>query len=284
MPSTPLAYFLWIFIPLVQVALLVILRKRKLYEDHSMFFTYTLFQVVAAVLDVVAYKFAGYETYFYVYWVRIALSVGLGFFVIKEVFTNMLKPYAGLRDAGILLFRWAAAVLVLISVLSYASGSGSGAARILREVVTMERNVRFIQCGLLLFVVMCSNYIGASWRSLSSGIAFGFGSFAAVDLLISNALLARGYFFNPDTAAIAGQVAYAGAVITWFTYAMLPKREEAGVREMAYRPVVDRWNQAAMLLMNTGASQAPTPQTYLSDIERTVEAQFMTPSMTFVRN
>ena len=272
MPSTPLAYFHWIFITLVQVALLVVLRKRNLYEDHSMFFTYTLFQVIAAVLDVVAYKFAGYETYFYVYWVRIALSVGLGFFVIKEVFTNMLKPYAGLRDAGILLFRWAAAVLVLISVLSYASGSGSGAARILREVVTMERNVRFIQCGLLLFVVMCSNYIGASWRSLSSGIAFGFGSFAAVDLLISNALLSRGYFFNPDTAAIAGQIAYAGAVLTWFTYTMLPQRAESGVREMAYRPVVDRWNQAAMLLMNTGASQAPTPQTYLSDIERTVEA------------
>ncbi len=272
MPSTPLAYFLWIFIPLVQVALLVVLRKRKLHEDHSMFFTYTLFQVVAAVLDVVAFKFAGYETYFYVYWVRIALSVGLGFFVIKEVFTNMLKPYAGLRDAGILLFRWAAAVLILISVLSYASGSGSGAARILREVVTMERNVRFIQCGLLLFVVMCSNYIGASWRSLSSGIAFGFGGFAAVDLLISNALLARGYFFNPDTAAIAGQIAYACAVITWFTYTTLPQRADAGVREMAYRPVVDRWNQAAMLLMNTGASQAATPQTYLSDIERTVEA------------
>ena len=272
MPSTPLAYFLWIFIPLVQVALLVVLRKRTLHEDHAMFFTYTLFQVIAAILDVVAYKFAGYETYFYVYWVRIALSVGLGFFVIKEVFTNMLKPYAGLRDAGILLFRWAAAVLVLISVLSYASGSGSGAARILREVVTMERNVRFIQCGLLLFVVMCSNYIGASWRSLSSGIAFGFGGFAAVDLLISNALLARGYFFSPETAAVAGQIAYAAAVITWFTYTMLPQRAESGVREMAYRPVVDRWNQAAMLLMNTGASQAPTPQTYLSDIERTVEA------------
>jgi hypothetical protein len=272
MPSTPLTYFLWIFIPLVQVALLVVLRKRKLYEDHSMFFTYTLFQVIAAVLDVIAFKFAGYETYFYVYWVRIALSIGLGFFVIKEVFTNMLKPYAGLRDAGILLFRWAAAVLILISVLSYVSGTGNGAARILREVVTMERNVRFIQCGLLLFVVMCSNYIGFSWRSLSSGIAFGFGFFAAVDLLISNALMTRGYFFSQETASLAGQVAYACAVIMWFTYSMLPQPEQKAVHAMAYRPVVDRWNQAAMLLMNTGASTAPAPQTYLSDIERTVEA------------
>ena len=272
MPSTPLAYFLWVFIPLVQVALLVVLRKRKLSADHSMFFTYTLFQVIAAILDVVAYKFAGYETYFYTYWVRIALSIGLGFFVIKEVFSNMLKPYAGLRDAGILLFRWAAAVLVLISVLSYVSGTGNGAARILREVVTMERNVRFIQCGLLLFVVMCSNYIGVSWRSLSSGIAFGFGFFAAVDLLISNALMTRGYFFSAESAALAGQIAYACAVILWFTYSMLPQPELKAVREMAYRPVVDRWNQAAMLLMNTGASNAPAPQTYLSDIERTVEA------------
>jgi hypothetical protein len=272
MPSTPLAYLLWVLGPIFQIAILVVMRKRDLQRDYSMFFTYTLFQVIGTILDVIAYKFAGYDTYFYTYWVHTALGIGLGFFVIKEVFANMLKPYAGLRDAGVLLFRWAAAILILISVLSYASGSGSGAARILREVVSMERNVRFIQCGLLLFVVMCSNYIGASWRSMSSGIAFGFGSFAAVDLLISNALLARGYFFSPETAALAGQIAYAGAVITWFTYAMLPQRAEAGVREMAYRPVVDRWNQAAMLLMNTGASQAPTPQTYLSDIERTVEA------------
>ena len=179
MPSTPLAYVLLLFIPLVQVAILVAMRKRNLQGDYSMFFTYTLFQVIGTFLDVAAYKFAGYETYFYTYWIHTALGIGLGFFVIKEVFANMLKPYAGLRDAGILLFRWAAAVLILISVLSYVSGTGNGATRILREVVAMERNVRFIQCGLLLFVVMCSNYIGVSWRSLASGIAFGFGSFCA---------------------------------------------------------------------------------------------------------
>jgi hypothetical protein len=271
MPSTPLAYVLWIFIPMVQVATLFVMRKRDLQRDYSMFFTYTLFQVIGAIIDVIAYKFAGYETFFFTYWVRTALGIGLGFFVIKEVFTNMLKPYAGLRDAGVLIFRWAAAILVLFSVISYAAGEGNSASRILRQIVLMERNVRFIQCGLLIFVVMCSNYIGISWRNLSSGIAFGFGAFAVVDLLISNALLTRGYFVSRHLAAVVGQLAYAGAVITWFTYTMLPHRQESGVRQMAYRPVVDRWNQAAMLLMNSGGA-APAPQTYLSDIERTVEA------------
>jgi hypothetical protein len=256
---------------MVQVATLFVMRKRDLQRDYSMFFTYTLFQVIGAIIDVIAYKFAGYETFFFTYWVRTALGIGLGFFVIKEVFTNMLKPYAGLRDAGVLIFRWAAAILVLFSVISYAAGEGNSASRILRQIVLMERNVRFIQCGLLIFVVMCSNYIGISWRNLSSGIAFGFGAFAVVDLLISNALLTRGYFVSRHLAAVVGQLAYAGAVITWFTYTMLPHRQESGVRQMAYRPVVDRWNQAAMLLMNSGGA-APAPQTYLSDIERTVEA------------
>jgi hypothetical protein len=272
MPSTPLAYFLWVLGPIFQVAILVTMRKRDLHRDYPMFFTYTLFQVIGTILDVIAYKFGGYATYFYTYWIHTALGIGLGFFVIKEVFTNMLKPYAGLRDAGVLIFRWAAALLILISVMSYASGTGNGAARILREVVTMERNVRFIQCGLLLFVVMCSNHIGVSWRSMSSGIAFGFGFFAAVDLIISNALLSKGYFFSRQLAPIAGQLAYASAVILWFTYSMLPQPEQKAVREMVYRPIVDRWNQAAMLLMNTNGNQASAPQTYLSDIERTVEA------------
>lgn len=271
MPSSPLTYALWFLGTIAPLFAAVCMQRRKLHSEFSSFFTYCLFQVVGSVCLFGISRLATPESYFYAYWVYTALGIGLGFFVIREVFTSILKPYAGLRDAGMLLFRWASVLLIVFSAMSYVSGSGSGMARVVREIVVMERNIRFIQCGLLLFVVLCSNYLNASWKSLASGIAFGFGLFATTDLLISNALIARGYFFSPVAAALIGQCSYVGATVIWSSYALLAPAERKVSRELTYRPVVDRWNQAAMLIMNSEGA-APSPHTYLSDIERTVEA------------
>jgi hypothetical protein len=270
MPSSPLAIFLWFLGPALQLIAAVQLCRRGVHKTFSTFFTYCLFQVVYSCTLFGVYKFGTPETYFFAFWVGTALAIGLGFFVIKEAFENMLKPYAGLRDAAMLIFRWAAGVLILLSVISYVAGSGSGLARIVREIVVLERNVRFIQCGLLLFVVMCSNHLNISWKSLPCGIAFGFGLFAANDLIVSNMLASRGWIFNDVTIKLIGQTVWSLSTVIWFGYACVAK-SEAKVHEMAYRPTLDRWNQAAMLIMNSEGVQ-PADHSYLSDIERTVEA------------
>jgi hypothetical protein len=269
-PSSPLAYFFWFLGTALPLVTVVGMRQRKSHVGFPTFFTYCLFQVVNSLLLFGVYKTGSVESYFYAYWVGTALGIGLGFFVIKEAFENMLKPYAGLREAAMLIFKWAAAILVLFSVISYVQGSGSGLSRVLREVTVMERNVRFIQCGLLLFVVMCSNYLNITWKSLPCGIAFGFGLFAANDLIVSNMLASQGWLFNHTTIKLFGQVIWSVSTILWCGYAWTAKAE-AKVHNMVYRPVLDRWNQAAMLIMNSDAQLNPD-HSYLSDIERTVEA------------
>jgi hypothetical protein len=150
-------------------------------------------------------------------------------------------------------------------------GSGSGLARVLREITVLERNVRFVQCGLLLFVVMCSNHLNISWKSLPCGIAFGFGLFAANDLITSNMLAAQGWLFNQNSIILLGQVVWSVSTIIWLSYAWAAQADSVKVHNMVYRPVLDRWNQAAMLIMNSEGVQ-PADHSYLSDIERTVEA------------
>jgi hypothetical protein len=142
----------------------------------------------------------------------------------------------------------------------------------------MQRNITLIQSGLLLFVVMCSNYLSFSWKSFPCGVAFGMGIYASMDLIVSNIMVYRGLFTqSKPVLTLLMQVCWLIASAVWLTYSMRAKVEHATVRELAYHPVVDRWNQAAMLIMNSEAAE-PVEHTYLSDIERTVESVLATSS------
>lgn len=270
MPSSPLTYVPWFLGPAIQLAAIIFMKRRRLYESYSVFFTYNIFSVVTSLVLFAIHATGNDEAYFLAYWVNSALTIGLGFFVIREVFINMLKPYVGLRDAGMLLFRWAALLLVLFSAASYASGKGSGLARIIREITVMERNILLIQCGLLLFVVMCSNYLNISWKGLPCGIAFGFGAFAVNDLLVANMLPLRGWVVEQHTITVISQFVWCASTAVWLGYTIFAQAEKKLVHDLAFRPAVDRWNQAAMLIMNSEPD--PDAHTYLSDIERTVES------------
>jgi hypothetical protein len=271
MPSSLITNALWFLGVLLPLAAAVCMKRRRLDREYPTFFTYNVFQSLGGTLLFFISHFGTPESYFYAYWVNTGLGAGLGFYVIREAFNHMLKPYPGLRDAGILLFRWAAVLLVFFAALSYVDGNGSGLGRVLHEITIMQRNVLLIQSGLLLFVVMCSNYLNLTWKSFPAGIAIGMGLFAATDLIISNFLATRGFSFSKPSLALLMQISWAASSAMWFVYALVSKPERAVEKTLTYNPLVDRWNQAAMLLMNSEAAPA-SEHTYLSDIERTVES------------
>src|SRR4051812_24219492 len=103
MPSSPLTYFLWFFPPLLLVAAAIGMKKRNLSDSFPVFFTYCCFQVIGALILFGIHRLGTQQGYFLAYWVNTGLGTGLGFFVIREAFNHMLKPYPGLRDAGMLL-------------------------------------------------------------------------------------------------------------------------------------------------------------------------------------
>ena len=53
---------------------------------------------------------------FYVFWSCTAVNLALAFRIIHEVFVDVFRPYPALKDLGTALFKWAAIIMVLVSV------------------------------------------------------------------------------------------------------------------------------------------------------------------------
>ena len=266
MTVNTLDYLVWLLGPILQSLILIQMTRRKMRVEFTFFFTYTMLQVLIVGVNFFVYHVTP-DDYFFVYWVGMTLSIMLGFFVIYETFCYILRPYPALRDLGAIVFRWAGLVMILsIGVYAFATAdAGSGPAY--QFIINMERAVRLVQCGLLLFVVICANQLGLKWNNFACGIAYGFGLFAATDLILYNIRAHSSAQFN-QTLSVVGASAYLVAVIIWFSYSLMP--ESASVRNaLVYRPAFDRWNQQAGLLINRKAADG---HSYLSDIEDTVDA------------
>lgn len=270
---SPLGYVLWLLAPVCQIFLMIFMLHRKLRADFPFFFSYTVFQVISFAVQYVVYHFAP-NSYFNVYWTSSALSVIMGFLVIHEVFTYAIRPYAGLRDLGKLLFRWIALLLIMVGVLT-AMTSGMSFKYLVYAIVNVERAIRLMQCGLLMFIFVCSSYLGLTWRNFASGIALGYGVFAATQLVVYSLRASIGASWNSSLSVITS-IVYCLSVAVWLAYSAMPEKVMQRVHnDVVYRPIFDRWNQAAMVLT---APMAPNEaammggnHTYLTEIERAVD-------------
>lgn len=264
-------YLIWFAAPLLLAITAVVMYRRKLNHSFPMFFTYAAFQVVSNIALFTAMQ-VGYKQYFYAYWVATCLGIVLGFLVIHEVFEFAIRPYAGLRDLARMMFHWVALVLLLVSGMVGFTSPGSSSEHILLALANLERGIRLMQCGILLFIAVFSGRLGLSWRDLACGIALGFGIFAATDLTMFSLRAQLGPSWNAALSRITG-IAYACSAVIWMSYALLPQAARVRI-SVPFHPVFDRWNQAALSISGSGVAQTAPPAdqpTYLTDLQQTVE-------------
>jgi hypothetical protein len=218
-PVLDYAYYpLWIAHPILQIGLAVLIVKRKLLERYPVFFSYLLAEIMIFVALFATQR--EYNYYFYMYWVTAAISIFLGFRVIHEIFLDVLHPYHALRDLSKLLFNWVGILVVFIALVAALTGTEAGPSRIAVAMLSLIRSVRVMQCGLVLFLLMFSNYLGISRRHPSFGIAMGFGVFAAVELA-QLALRVTGAI-SGNTLNIGSMAVYNVALLIWATYLFRP--------------------------------------------------------------
>ena len=267
-------YALWLLAPVCQISILIFMLRRKLRAEFPFFFSYLAFQVLSFVVEYSVWHFAPAQ-YFGVYWTSSGLSAILGFLVIHEVFSYAIRPYAGLRDLGKLLFRWVCLLVILAGSLLAISSSGMTGKHVMAAISDVERAVRLMQCGLLLFIFVCSSYLGLTWRNFAAGIALGYGIYASTSLVTYSVLAQLGTSWYKTSGNI-NTAAYVLALAIWISYAAMPAKVMQRVHnDVVYRPIFDRWNQAAMVLTapmapNEAAMTAGN-HTYLTEIERAVD-------------
>jgi hypothetical protein len=211
-------YALWTMQFGLQLAVSIVMLQRKLRPKFPVFFAYGVFQILmsAVLLPISLMGAPYYATYFYTYWVATAASLVLGFSVIHEIFIDVFRPYHTLKDLGTVLFKWAGLVMLLVAAVVAAASSASEAGPLVQAVLTVQRCVRVIQCGLILFLLLFARYLGVSRRQQSFGIALGFGSFAGVELM--SAALRASASISELHSSFAIMAAYDVAVAVWLRY------------------------------------------------------------------
>lgn len=208
--------------------------------------------------------------YFLVYWSVYIVSAGLLFFVCMEVFRSALSSLPGLMKFGVVIFRWAA-VVSLIVTFSSISFTHRGLLTIPDIAMGLMRSVSLIELCLLAFLCLSMNALRLSVRDLAFGLALGFGILSANDFILATLI-------NTSNATLTAplQFVYQSVVLvavgTWVAFVSLP--------EMARRPVVMpvnstiyRWNEIASALGHPGTQVAVQPSNgfFLTDVEKVVE-------------
>jgi hypothetical protein len=218
-------YVLWLAAPTMQLGVLVAMYRRGLQRDYPYFFYYTILSVVNEPILFVVQR-NSYTLYYYGYYVSIALTTLISFAVLNEIFQNAFRPYEALRDLSVILFRWSALVILLVAGM-WAVTSSPQEGAITNALLLAQRSVRLMQCGLVFFLLLFSEYLGISRRNLLFGVALGFGLFASVNMLIVSGLSHAGVV-HVSVLRWVNSAAYNLSALIWLGYAaMAPSRSSA---------------------------------------------------------
>jgi hypothetical protein len=222
------------------------------------------------LVDTYQFERASAQCYFFTYWPIYLVSAVLLYFICMEVFRSVLSSLPGLQKIGVVLFRWAVLVSVIVTVSSV-SFSHRGVLIIPDIAMPLMRSVSLLELCLLAFLCMSMNALRLSVRDMAFGIALGFGVMASNDFLTVS-LISR---FASLTAPL--QFVYESVILlslgTWVVYCALPEPARKPV-VMPVNSTIYRWNEIASALGHTGtqvAVQQPANSFFLTDVENVVE-------------
>jgi hypothetical protein len=250
MSSLQIQLALWVSQPVLQAVVAAAVFRRKLHKDFPAFFAFVLAQIGLFLVEFpVSLWFR--SAYFYVFWSAAALNVVFAFKIIYEVFLDLFRPYPALRDLGTALFKWAALIMVLLSVVVISIDPALDDP-LTRTILVVQRAVRVVQCGIVIFLLAFCRNLGVSWRRQSFGIALGFGLFAGAELLTF--ALYSGSHVHAMTTNLINMTAYNVGMLVWLLYSLLNRRE-------ALVPVLipQRWDETLMDIQPHGDSESLIP-------------------------
>jgi len=249
---------LWCAQPVVHAAIAVVAWRRRLYEQFPVFFRFLLVQLVSfAVIFPISRMYSlhqcSYELLFWASWIGEGVNAVLGFQIIHEIFLNVFRPYHTLKDLGTLLFKWAGVVMLMVSVVVAFSNSYDQSP-LVHAVTTLQRSVRIVQLGLILFLLLFSRFLGVSRKQVSFGISLGFGLIAGAELMLM--ALNSGGFVKQGLLNLINMFTYLGAVLVWFGFSLASKV----VPDLAAtRLQTQRWEQGLADIQHPVAADSLIP-------------------------
>jgi hypothetical protein len=215
--------------------------------------------------------------YFYAYWTLYLIGAVLIFFVIREVYSELMRPVPHLRRLGMMAFRWAIAISCIIAAIIGVSAGIAPIhnfdAKLVYAAQLCFHSVSVLELCLLAFVALTIHSLGRSFRSPLFGIALGLGIEAAAEFLFASVEIWQ-HATIWSFANLLNEIIVTAVLLTWTTYFLLPERQEdAGIIMVPAPSPLIRWNDVAQALGHSSPRVAAGTSTgfFLQDVERVVD-------------
>jgi hypothetical protein len=211
-----------------------------------------------------------FDMYFCAYYAIYIASAVCLYFICVEVFRSALAGFSGLQRLGIVIFRWAllASVLIGISSISFAHW---GTPIIVEVSSRIMRSVSILELCLLGFLCLSMNALRLPVRSLTYGIAVGFGIMSSSDFIATS--FATRYTKSTDLVQFISEAVILLSLGVWIGWCAQPEPVRRPVL-IAAGSTIYRWNEIASALGHSGtrvAMQHPANSFSHSDAEKMVE-------------
>ena len=171
-----------------------------------------------------------YKVYFYSHWVSFTAEAILQLLIIYSVFRLAMKPLQGLHSIGKIIFRWVAAVSVMVSVAIAAGphlvGPGYGLTVTIATLTgQVGQGICVLTLCLLLFVCFSTKPLGLTYSSRIFGIVLGLGVLAMTSLVQTAWTSVSAGRSLYSASALFGALGSCAALAVWGTYFALPEPE-----------------------------------------------------------
>jgi len=188
---------------------------------------------------------SAYSAYFYVYWISFALESVLALLIVYSVFRLAMAPLKGLQQLGMLVFRWAASISVVVALGSAFAPDMTRTKYIIAAISQLQRSQSILTLCLLVFVCFAIRPMGLNYGSRIFGVSLGLGVMATTDL-VQSAWLALHTHMNSTYNVINGVVCML-VLATWTAYFALPEPKRRLIVLPTTSPFL-RWNQISQVL------------------------------------
>jgi hypothetical protein len=241
----------WLEVAFCLAALCAILAKKqwKDYWSLGAFLAVRAFSSSACMAIIHFGRLLGthtaYHLYFYTYWISFAVESVLALIVVYSVYRLAMAPLKGLQQLGMLVFRWAASISVVVALGSAFAPEMTSTKYLIAAISQLQRTQSILTLCLLVFVCFAILPMGLNYGSRIFGISLGLGVLATNDLVQSAWLT-----LNPGmhTARnLVNGVVICVVLATWATYFALPEPKRRIIVLPTTSPFL-RWNQISQVL------------------------------------
>jgi hypothetical protein len=188
---------------------------------------------------------AAYQAYFAVYWISSAVDSVIALLIVYGLFRLAMAPLKGLQTLGMLVFKWAAGISLLVALGNAFAPNVSGIRLIMAAIVQLQRTQSILTLCLLLFVCFAVRPMGLSYSSRIFGVSLGLG-FMATNDLVQSAWLALNPKMETAYNTVNGVVICVILAI-WASYFALPEPKRRIIVLPTTSPFL-RWNQISQAL------------------------------------